>query len=200
MKSVAAELDSLMGSWLADHPQKRQQLGKVDGGDRDFLDVMRSTLEEEPLAGYGSDSVAKATSSLSSRIVWMQVLLAGTNTSSITMSWVLSLLLNNRHMLRRTQGELDIHVGIHRHVDDSDIKNLVYLQAIIKESMRLYPPALIVHEAIEDFSVGGFRIHADTQVFFNAWKMHRDPKIWSEPAEFQPERFLTSHAGLDVGG
>ncbi|KAL6012472.1 hypothetical protein ACLOJK_002961 [Asimina triloba] len=242
MKSVAAELDSLMGSWLADHRQKRQQLGKVDGGDRDFLDVMLSTIEEEPLAGYGSDSVAKATSSrqlnkfcsgfqktgryllkreidgifkdgficthcpisaVSSQIVWMQVLLLdGTDTSSITTSWDLSMLLKNHHVLRRDQDELDIHVGRNRHVDDSDIKNLVYLQAIIKESMRLYLPAplLIAHEAIEDFSMGGFRIHADTRVFFDAWKMHRNPRIWSEPTEFQPERFLTRHAGLDVRG
>ncbi|KAL6012468.1 hypothetical protein ACLOJK_002957 [Asimina triloba] len=62
MKRAVGELDSLMDGWLADHRGKRRQPGKViDGGDGDFLDVMLSILEDEPVAGYENDTVIKGT-------------------------------------------------------------------------------------------------------------------------------------------
>ena len=130
------------------------------------------------------------------------LILAGNDTTSITLTWALSLLLNNRHALKKAQAELEIHVGKHRQVDGSDIKNLVYLQAIVKETLRLYPPGplSVPHEAMEDCTVAGFHIQAGTRLLVNLWKLHRDPRVWLDPLEFQPERFLTKHAGLDVRG
>nr|CAN63328.1 hypothetical protein VITISV_012723 [Vitis vinifera] len=132
----------------------------------------------------------------------MNLILAGYDTTSITLTWALSLLLNNRHALKKAQAELEIHVGKHRQVDGSDIKNLVYLQAIVKETLRLYPPGplSVPHEAMEDCTVAGFHIQAGTRLLVNLWKLHRDPRVWLDPLEFQPERFLTNHAGLDVRG
>ncbi|XP_034682152.1 xanthotoxin 5-hydroxylase CYP82C4-like [Vitis riparia] len=120
----------------------------------------------------------------------------------ITLAWALSLLLNNRHALKKAQAELEIHVGKHRQVDGSDIKNLVYLQAIVKETLRLYPPGplSLPREAMEDCTVAGFHIQAGTRLLVNLWKLHRDPRVWLDPLEFQPERFRTKHAGLDVRG
>ena len=65
-------------------------------------------------------------------------MLAGTDATTITLTWALSLLLNNYEVLRKAQQELDLQVGRERQVEESDVKNLVYLQAIIKETMRLY--------------------------------------------------------------
>ena len=56
------------------------------------------------------------------------------------MTWALSLLLNHTDALNRAQEELDAHVGRERWVDESDIKHLPYLQSIVKETLRLYPP------------------------------------------------------------
>ena len=130
------------------------------------------------------------------------LILAGYGSTFITLTWALSLLLNNRHALKKAQAELEIHVGKHRQVDGSDIKNLVYLQAIVKETLRLYPPGplSLPHEAIENCTVAGFHIQAGTRLLVNLWKLHRDPRVWLDPLEFQPERFLTKHAGLDVRG
>lgn len=109
---------------------------------------------------------------------------------------------NNYDALKKAQDELDTHVGKNRWVQESDIKNLVYLQAIIKESLRLYPvvPLLVPHESIEDCVVSGYNIPKGTRLLVNVWKLHSDPKIWPNPHKFKPERFLTTHRDVDVRG
>lgn len=128
--------------------------------------------------------------------------MGGHDTTFVTLTWALSLILNNREVLEKAQDELDIQVGKHRQVDETDIKNLVYLQAIVKETMRLYPaaPLSAPRQAMEDCTVAGFHIPAGTRLMVNLWKLHRDPNIWSNPSEFQPERFLKEHANLDARG
>ena len=127
------------------------------------------------------------------------LILGGYDSESITLTWALSHLLNNRHVLEKAQAELKIHVGKHRQVDGSDIKNLVYLQAIIKETLWLHPGSLsLPHEAMEDCTLAGYQIQAGTQLLINLWKLHCDPRVWSDPLEFQPERFLTEHEGVTL--
>ncbi|GAB2291353.1 hypothetical protein Dimus_025611, partial [Dionaea muscipula] len=64
----------------------------------------------------------------------------GSDTIAVALTWALALLLNNRPALQKAQDELDVQIGKDRRVDESDIPNLVYLQAIVKETLRLYPP------------------------------------------------------------
>lgn len=134
--------------------------------------------------------------------IQQSLILGGFDTLMITLTWAVSLLLNNRHTLRKVQDELDIQVGRDRQVKESDVKNLIYLQAVVKETLRLYPagPLSVPHESIEDCTVAGFHISAGTRLLHNLWKMHRDPKVWSDPLEFQPDRFLQKHANVDVWG
>ncbi|XP_077216534.1 strychnine-10-hydroxylase-like [Tasmannia lanceolata] len=183
MKKTAREFDSVLVSWLEEHRRKRIS-GKA-GGDQDFIDVMLSILESAEIPGYDLDTAIKATS--------MTLIIAGSDTTSISLTWALSLLLKNPHIIKKAQNELDIHVGNERQVDESDVKKLVYLQAIVKETLRLYPaaPLGVPHEAVEDCHIGGFHVPAGTQVFLNIWKLHRDSRVWSDPFNFRPERFLT---------
>ncbi|XP_071933858.1 cytochrome P450 CYP82J17-like [Coffea arabica] len=83
------------------------------------------------------------------------LIVAGTSTTSRALSWIISLLLNHRHVLQKAQEEIDSFVGKERWVEESDIKNLVYLQAIVKETMRLHPPAPVPmpRQADEDCNV-----------------------------------------------
>ncbi|WRX30808.1 Cytochrome P450 - like 10 [Theobroma cacao] len=87
-------------------------------------------------------------------------------------------------------------------VEESDIKKLVYLRAILKETLRLYPagPLSLPHESMEDCIVSGYHIPAGTRLLINVYKIHRDPRVWSDPCEFQPERFLTTYKDFDVRG
>lgn len=130
------------------------------------------------------------------------LILGGYDTTSATLTWALSLLLNNRHVLKKAQDELDKYVGRDRLVKESDIKNLTYLRAIVKETLRLYPaaPLSVQHEAMEDCTLSGFHIPLGTRLIVNLWKMHRDPKVWSDPLDFQPDRFLQNHVNVDIWG
>lgn len=118
------------------------------------------------------------------------------------MTWALALLLNNREALKKAQQEIDEHVGRDRQVNEADMKNLVYLQAILKETLRLYPglPLLAPHQSSKDCTVGGYHVPGGTQLLVNVSKIQRDPNVWSEPSEFRPERFLTTHQNVDVRG
>ncbi|XP_059279238.1 cytochrome P450 CYP82D47-like [Lycium ferocissimum] len=194
MKEVAKEIDSVVEEWLAEHKRKRDSKAIKSGDEEDFMDVMLSICENRDLAGFDADTAIKGTC--------MALLAAGTDTIIITLTWVLSLLLNNYEALKKAQDELDAHVGKNRLVQESDIKSLVYLQAIVNEALRLYPagPLLLPHESIEDCVVSGYDIPKGTRLLVNVWKSHRDPNIWPNPHEFKPQRFLTTNKDVDVRG
>lgn len=120
----------------------------------------------------------------------------------MTLVWALSLVLNHNNVLKKIQDELDFHVGKERLVNESDIPNLVYLQAVVKETLRLYPagPLFGPREFTEDCTIGGYHVPRGTRLITNLWKIQTDPRIWSDPMEFKPERFLTTHKDVDVKG
>lgn len=134
----------------------------------------------------------------------MKALILGTETTTVALTRILGNLLNNQELMKKVQTELNEQVGKDRVVSESDIKKLVYFRAVIKESFRLTPSAelLVPRETMEDCIVAGFQIPAGTQVIVNVWKLHRDSGVWSDPLEFRPERFLSSHeaTGIDVKG
>ncbi|XP_030512761.2 xanthotoxin 5-hydroxylase CYP82C4-like [Rhodamnia argentea] len=135
-------------------------------------------------------------------VVQEPLISGGTDTTAITLTWALSLLLNNRHVLKQAQLEQESHIGRERQVTESDIKDLVYLQAIVKETLRLYPATSlsVPHESVEDCTIGGYHVPAGMWLLFNISKLHRDPRVWPDPLKFRPERFLTTHKDLDVRG
>ncbi|KAM3341938.1 hypothetical protein P3S68_026904 [Capsicum galapagoense] len=194
MKETAKEMDCLVEDWLAEHKRKRKLRGNKSGDEEDFMDVMLTICEDKDLYDFDAGAVIKAT------CLAMQS--AGTDTTIVTLTWTLSLLLNNYEALKKAQDELDIHVGKDRWVQELDLKNLVYLQAIVNESLRLYPaaPLLLPHESIEDCVVSGYDIPKGTRLLVNIWKFHYDPDIWPNPHEFKPERFLTTHKDVNVRG
>ncbi|KAB2076084.1 hypothetical protein ES319_A06G016300v1 [Gossypium barbadense] len=191
MKKTAKELDQVVEGWLREHKQKRAE--NKANSEEDFMGLMLSILSDAE--ELHADTITKANS--------LAIIIAAADTTSVTLTWALSLLLNNRDTLSRFQQELDVKVGKGRLiVTESDTKNLVYLQSIIKETLRLYPtgPLSIIHEAIEDCTVNGYHVSAGTWLIMNLHKIHRDPLIWANPSKFQPERFMTTHKDVDVRG
>ena len=104
------------------------------------------------------------------KMFYMQAFISGAADSTrMALSQVLFLLISNPHVLQKARDELNNHVGRNRQVEESDIKNLVYLQAIIKESMRLHPSSQLLppRESVEDCEIGGYNIPKDTLLIAN---------------------------------
>lgn len=119
------------------------------------------------------------------------MIVAGTDTSVVTIEWAMSLLLNHPDVLQNAKLELDSKVGPHRLVEEHDLPNLNYLRNIISETFRMFPagPLGVPRESSADCKVGGYDIPGGTILLVNAWAIHRDPKVWDEPTRFKPERF-----------
>ena len=121
-----------------------------------------------------------------------EIFMAGSETSSSTTEWALTELLRNPYSMIKAKAELMQVVGANQKVEESDIDNLPYLQAIMKETLRLHPPIpfLVPRKAIRDTNFMGFDIPKNTQVLVNAWAIGRDPDVWDDPLSFKPERFI----------
>ncbi|RYQ80491.1 hypothetical protein Ahy_Scaffold1g106869 isoform B [Arachis hypogaea] len=194
MKETAQKLDQLIGEWLEEHKQRRL-LGKDGEEELDFMDVMLRVLQENPIASFDTDTIIKST---------VLNLLAGSDSIMVAITWILSLMLNNPQVLKKAQDELDNKIGRNRQVEESDIKDLVYLQAIVKESLRLSSPSAVIfpRAAMKDCTLStGYHIPAGTKLMINIWKIMHDENLWPDPYSFQPERFLcSSHKDIDVRG
>ncbi|GAB4826908.1 hypothetical protein Ancab_033787 [Ancistrocladus abbreviatus] len=194
MKETHKELDLIIGYWLDEHIKRRKE-SQAANVDNDFMDVLLSNLlEEEVVSGYDQDTIIKATALI--------LLLTGSESTSVTLTWAVSLLLNHPQVLKAAQEELDAHVGKEKWVEESDIKNLPYLQSIVKETLRLYPPSPLTgaREAMEDCEISGYFVKKGTWLFVNLWKLHRDPRVWLDPGQFRPERFSSEQANIDFRG
>eukprot|EP00253_Pinus_taeda_P013566 PITA_13566 len=131
----------------------------------------------------------------------MSMLLAAVDTTANTTEWAISSLLQHPAVLKRAQEELDVIVGRERMLEESDLPDLKYLEAIVKETLRLYPvaPLFLPHLSKEACTVGGYHVPANIQLFVNVWGIHSDPAEWERPLEFEPERFMNS-CSPDVSG
>jgi cytochrome P450 len=101
-------------------------------------------------------------------------------------------LLKNPVSMSKACDELARVIGSRRNIEESQIDQLPYLQAVIKETFRLHPPAplLLPRQAEVATQVIGYTIPKGARLLINIWAMGRDPNIWSEPKKFMPERFL----------
>ncbi|XP_074286027.1 cytochrome P450 76AD1-like [Silene latifolia] len=126
---------------------------------------------------------------------------AGTDTIASTLEWSMAELMKTPEIMTKAQFEIEQTFGKNRPViQESDISNLPYLQAIIKETLRLHPPTvfLLPRKAEEDVELYGYIVPKNAQVLVNLWAISRDEKVWVNPEVFHPERFLGSD--IDVKG
>ncbi|KAL7182867.1 hypothetical protein ACSBR1_041526 [Camellia fascicularis] len=101
-------------------------------------------------------------------------------------------IIHNSEVMKKVQEDLSDIVGINNIVEESHLPKLLFLDAVMKETLRLHPalPLLVPRSPTQSCIVGGYTIPEGTKVLFNVWAMHRDPKVWDNPSEFRPERFL----------
>ena len=121
-------------------------------------------------------------------------MLAGPETTVATIEWAMANIMKNHNVMERIQEELAEIVGLNNMVEESHLPELQYLDATIKETLRLYPvvPFLIPRTPSQACMVGGYTIPKGCTIFLNVWSIHRDPRYWDNPLEFNPERFVTN--------
>ncbi|KAL3692107.1 hypothetical protein R1sor_005758 [Riccia sorocarpa] len=121
------------------------------------------------------------------------------HTTSLTIDITVALLCEHPEVNEKLYGEIEAVVG-KRAVDESDLPQLPYLSAVVKESLRVKSPgpATFSHATSELRKLGGYDIPTDAMVLFGLESFHYDPTYWPEPSVFNPERFLEND--LDVLG
>ncbi|CAN0923817.1 Desmethyl-deoxy-podophyllotoxin synthase [Linum grandiflorum] len=114
-----------------------------------------------------------------------------TDTSSTTVEWAMSEMMKNPEVMKKAQEEVRKAGKEKETINEDDIKDLSYLNSVIKETFRLHPPAplLLPRESKRDCVVAGYEIPEKTKVIVNAWAIGRDPGTWEDPERFVPERF-----------
>uniref|UniRef100_A0A0E0NYX5 trimethyltridecatetraene synthase n=1 Tax=Oryza rufipogon TaxID=4529 RepID=A0A0E0NYX5_ORYRU len=212
MKRLSKMYDRFLEQILHEHEASMAAAG--DGGQPaaaacDLVDVLLqlSGEEEEGSAGAGADSEARLTRDGVKAFI-LDIIAGGTESSAVAMEWAMAELLRRPDAMAAATDELDRVVGTARWVTERDIPDLPYVDAVVKEALRLHPvgPLLVPHHAMEDTVVaGGYVVPAGARVLVNAWAIARDPASWPDrPDAFLPERFLpgggAAAAGLDVRG
>lgn len=147
----------------------------------DLLDMLLETRYEDTGEGM----------SMQQLIDEIKILfIAGHETSANAMTFTLHLLGNHPKIQQKVFDEL---IGIQSQTEDvvEQLQKMTYTNAVINESMRLYPPAWITdRENIEDDEFLGYKIKGKTLIGVSFYELHRNPKYWDNPEEFNPERFL----------
>jgi len=119
----------------------------------------------------------------------LTLFIAGYETVANALAWTWLLLGQNPVVEAKMHEELDT-VLVGRPPTLEDIPRLEYTAMVLSESMRLYPPAWAMgREALEDVSIGPYRLRKGSMVFFSQYIVHRDPRFFPHPERFWPERF-----------
>jgi cytochrome P450 len=170
--------------------EHRRSPRKESSVDSDFVDVLLSLQGEDKLDE--DDMIA---------VLW-EMIFRGTDTTALLTEWAMAELVLNPETQKRAQAELDQVVGRERSVRDEDIQKLLYVQAVVKETLRMHPPGPLLSWArlsTEDVEIaGGLCVPAGTTAMVNMWSITHDPQIWESPNEFRPERFIEAEGGKNV--
>ncbi|XP_061955135.1 cytochrome P450 98A2-like isoform X1 [Populus nigra] len=172
-----ARRDGLTRVIMEEHTNARKKSG---GAKKHFVDALLTLQEKYDLSEVTITG-----------LLW-DMITAGMDTTAITVEWAMAELIKNPRVQQKVQDELDRVVGFERVMTEADFPNLPYLQAVVKESLRLHPPTplMLPHRANTTVKIGGYDIPKGSVVHVNVWAVARDPALWKNPLEFRPERFF----------
>ncbi|CAL5075977.1 unnamed protein product [Urochloa decumbens] len=179
-QTIFGELDAYFETVLSQHMDP----GRVQSQKDNLVDVLISLWK-----GQGNKGLAVTKDDL--KAIIMDAFIGGTSTSSVTLLWAMSELIKNPRVMKKVQSEIRSSVHGKPRVQVSDTPQLKYLRMVIKETLRLHPPApfLVPRETMQHVNLLGYDVPPKTRIFVNVWAIGRDPTCWKNPEEFCPERF-----------
>ncbi|CAN6324828.1 unnamed protein product [Urochloa humidicola] len=199
MRRALEEVHRTVDATLDEIIRERKRIRDNDAGgeaEENLVDVLIGQQERFDL----SEDTIKA--------VIFDMFAAGTGTLASALGWGMSELMRGERVMGKLQGEIRGAFRGKATVTEADLQvqaassSLPYLKLVIKETLRLHPPAplLVPRESIDECEIGGYVIPARSRVVVNAWAIGRDPECWGVDAEeFKPERFEDS-SGIDFNG
>ncbi|XP_024029895.1 cytochrome P450 71D10 [Morus notabilis] len=175
-------LDNIIDDRKADKATAKTEKGQADC----LLDVFLNLQDSGDLPFPLETRNIKA--------VIMNVFVGGSETSSTVVEWAMLEMLKNPRAMEKAQAEVRKVFGNQGNADETSLHELKFLKMVIKETLRLHPPAplLLPRESKENCVINGYFIPAKSRVLNNAWAIGRDPNYWSEAERFFPERFIDS--------
>ncbi|CAN1836354.1 Desmethyl-deoxy-podophyllotoxin synthase [Linum perenne] len=183
LKKLHKEADAILQMIIDDHiatrSARKEKGNDVSESEEDLVDVLLNHTVDQDLEIPNI------------YIIFVQdIFLAGSDTPSIAIEWALSELMRNSQAMEKAQREKG-------RIDHEDLGQLHYLKLVIKEALRLHPPAplLAPREAREAAVIHGYQIPAKTRIIINAWAIARDHRNWVKPDSFFPERFMLDDQG-----
>ncbi|KAL6973074.1 hypothetical protein U1Q18_027248 [Sarracenia purpurea var. burkii] len=182
LQNTSKRFDELFDEVIKEHlnPEREKEEHK------DLVDVLLEIQKDEDAEMTLTMDNVKA--------IILDMFAAGTDTTSATLDWAMTELIMNPKIMERAQVEVRSVIGEQEFVSETNLSQLHYMKAVIKENFRLHPPApmLLPRESIEDITIDGYDIPAKTRFLINAWAIGRDPECWENPKTFNPERFMGS--------
>lgn len=179
LRTLHQKSDKILQGIIDEH---RAKLG--DGEEKE--DLITVLLKIQQLGDLKSDNEIKG-------VIW-DIFSGGSETSSTIVDWAMAEMLKNPRVLKKAQNEVRQVCHGKGDVNEASIQGLKYLTSVIKETLRLHPsfPLLLPRESREHCEINGYQVPVKIKVIINAWAIGRDPKRWTEPETFYPERFLNS--------
>ncbi|GJP32633.1 hypothetical protein CLOM_g17244 [Closterium sp. NIES-68] len=180
VQRLAPQLHGFMRACIEERREGHQEKGAAD--DWVFMDAL---LERE---GEGDDAVTAE----EMMMLGIEIIMAGTATTSKTVEWALAELAQRPDMLARLQAEVDAARATSVSLKTQEQEDMPYLQAVLKETFRHHPvgPFLVRQVTGGNVTLGGYTIPPGTMILINTWALGHDPTVWINPHEFNPSRFL----------
>ncbi|KAK7401483.1 hypothetical protein VNO78_13007 [Psophocarpus tetragonolobus] len=188
-KTTFRALDAFFDLVIADHKRMQRETNHCST-EKDFVDILIQLQEDGMLdLELTNDDI---------KTILLDMFVAGTETIASALEWTITELMKNPMKLKKVQEEVRKIVGHKSKVEEDDISQMNYMKCVVKEALRLHPPAplLIPRETLPHLKLRGYDIPAKTRVYVNAWAIHRDPELWERPEEFIPERHENCHVNF----
>ncbi|CAI9088253.1 OLC1v1022534C1 [Oldenlandia corymbosa var. corymbosa] len=188
LNSLHKKADRILNNIIKDHKSgfaaNTGNNNHPDQAHRDLVDVLLKYHDDENLDFSLTNDNIKA--------VLLDIFTAGSGTSAKTVDWAMLEMIKKPRILEKAQEEVREVFKSKGRVDESSLDKLKYMKSVIKETLRLHPPAplLLPRLANERCEINGYEIPAKTRVLVNAWAINRHPSYWNDAETFYPERFL----------
>ncbi|GAB4859140.1 hypothetical protein Ancab_040394 [Ancistrocladus abbreviatus] len=176
-KKLLQMIDPILEKIIAYH--KIRKANEDEESNKDLVDVLLHIQSKYDLR---TDDI---------KAVILDIFLAGSETTATTIQWAMAEMLKNSQIIEKAQEEVRRIYDGKGTVDETCLEKLQFLKLVIKETLRLHPPApILIRESMERCQIDGYELPAESRVLVNAWAIGRDPMTWKEANKFDPERFL----------